>query len=187
MASPQSKAAIVSAAVVAILTPFVMSYEGDKSVGYRDAAGIATAGVGHTGPDVVVGKFYDKATREGWLTSDLTVANAVVDRCAPDTINVYQRAAFVDFAFNVGHGKKGVKDGFCVLKSGKKPSFLRKAWAGDMTGACNGLLAWDTAKVRKHGKVKTIKLKGLTRRRKAERDLCMTPVAPVETAEKVKA
>jgi lysozyme len=151
--------------------PVVIHSESDKTVGYRDPVGIPTAGVGHTGRDVVVGKFYDDATRLGWLAGDLAYANATVDRCAPATITVYQRAAFISFAFNVGPGRKGVKDGFCVLKKGGRPSFLRKAWAGDVAGSCNGLLAWDNPK----------NLPGLKKRRKAERDLCITPVPSTVT------
>jgi len=159
------KAVGASALAIALAAGIVFPSEGDKTIGYADPVGIPTAGVGHTGAGVIVGKFYSDAIREGWLKYDLASANAIVDKCAPADITVYQRAAYISFAFNVGRGKKGVKDGFCTLKNGKTPSFLRKAWAGDVAGSCNGLLAWDTAKGRK--------LKGLTKRRKAERDMCI--------------
>lgn len=163
-----TKASIWIAAVALAASALVIPFEGDKPVGYRDPIGIPTAGVGHTGPEVIVGKFYDEATREGWFEGDMSKAVAIVKKCAPESINRYQAAAFTSFAFNTGRGKKGVKSGFCVLKNGQRPTFLRKAWAGDWTGACNGLLAWDKA----NGKP----LKGLKRRRTAERDMCMTPV-----------
>ena len=154
-----------SVAAIALCASLVVLHEGDEPTGYRDSVGIATAGVGHTGPDVVIGRWYDKATREGWLRGDLEEAAATVERCAPDTIDVYQRAAFVSFSFNVGPGRKGVKDGFCVLKSGKIPTHIKKARQGDKSGSCNALLSWTKA----GGKT----LKGLVRRRHAEHALCM--------------
>ncbi len=154
-----------SITAIALCASLVVLHEGDEPVGYRDAVGVATAGSGHTGSDVVIGKWYDEATRQGWLKGDLEEAAATVERCAPDTIDVYQRAAFVSLAFNVGPGKKGHKDGFCVLKSGKIPTHIKKARLGDKVGSCNALLAWDKA----GGKT----LKGLVRRRKAEHELCM--------------
>ena len=158
-------------AVILLAAVVVEPFEGDKAVGYRDPVGIPTAGRGHTGADVAVGRFYDQATRDGWLWGDLTSHAKIVERCAPPNINKYQAAAFTSFAFNTGAGRKAKgrdrgKDGFCTLKNGQMPTFLKKAWAGDWTGACNGMLAWDKA----GGK----RLRGLTRRRHAERDLCMT-------------
>ncbi|ARQ46071.1 lysozyme [Oxalobacter formigenes] len=167
--SKTRKITLASIAAITLCASTVVYFEGDKAVGYADPVGIATAGSGHTGPDVVIGKWYDKATREGWLQGDLEEAALTVERCAPGTIDVYQRAAYISFAFNVGPGRKGVKDGFCVLKSGKIPTHIRKARAGDKAGSCNALLAWDKA----GGKT----LKGLTRRRKAERDLCLMAAA----------
>jgi len=152
-------------AAIALASALLIPFEKDVKTGYIDPVGIPTAGVGHTGSDVVVGKFYEDAIREKWLNDDLSEAAAIVERCAPKGISVYQAAAYISFAFNVGPGKKGVKDGFCVLKSGKQPTFLIKAWRGDVIGSCNGLLAWDKAK----GK----NLRGLTRRRIAERDMCV--------------
>lgn len=164
----QTKLTVASVAAIALVAPLVAFYEGDSAIGYSDPVGIATAGSGHTGSDVVIGQWYDKATREGWLQGDLEEAAATVERCAPDTIDVYQRAAFVSFAFNVGAGRKGVKDGFCILKSGKIPAHIRKVRQGDKTGSCNALLSWTKA----GGKT----LLGLVRRRHAERNLCMENV-----------
>ena len=96
------KLTIASLAAISICIPFVVYFEGDEPVGYADPVGIPTAGVGHTGPDVIIGKWYDEATRQGWLKNDLAEAAAIVERCAPSTIDVYQRAAFVSFAYNVG-------------------------------------------------------------------------------------
>ena len=156
---------IASLTAITMCIPFVMDFEGNEPVGYADPIGIPTAGYGHTGSDVIIGKWYSEAQTKGWLKEDLSDAASTVEKCAPSSIDVFQRAAFISFAFNVGPGKKGVKDGFCVLKSGKQPSHLRYAFAGNKEKSCNALLAWNKA----GGKV----LKGLTRRRIAERDLCM--------------
>lgn len=145
-----------------------MGFEGYSEKTYVDPVGIPTAGYGHTGPDVVIGKWYSKAQAEGWLKEDLSEAAAIVEKCAPENIDVYQRAAFISFALNVGPGKKGVKDGFCILKSGRQPSHLKYAFEGNKEKSCEALLAWNKA----GGKV----LNGLTRRRKAERELCMGKV-----------
>lgn len=171
------KISAATALAISLVIGLVVGFEGDKPVGYKDPVGIPTAGVGHTGKDVIVGKFYSDAIREGWLKEDLADAGLTVERCAPDTIDIYQRAAFISFAFNVGAGKKGVKDGFCVLKSGRQPSHLRYAFAGDKTRSCRALLQWDKA----GGKV----LKGLQRRRKAECNLCLTDPAKVKQPVKV--
>ncbi len=106
------KLTIASIAAISICTPFVVKFEGDKPVGYADPVGIPTAGAGHTRPDVVIGKWYDDATRRRWLQDDLSDAAATVERCAPATIDIYQRAAFVSFAYNIGPGKKASKTGF---------------------------------------------------------------------------
>ena len=165
------KITAATALAISLIIGLVTSFEGDKPVGYKDPVGIPTAGVGHTGPDVIVGKYYSYAIREGWLKEDLAEAGLTVEKCAPDTIDIYQRAAFISFAFNVGPGRKGVKDGFCVLKSGKMPSHLRYAFAGDKTRSCKALLQW----IRAGGKV----MPGLQRRRRAECRLCLT--APAQT------
>lgn len=159
------KISAASVSAIAICLGLVMFYEGDVPVGYKDPIGIPTAGVGHTGPDVIIGKWYDKATREGWLKEDLSEAASIVEECAPSSIDEYQRAAFISFALNVGKGKKNVKDGFCILKNGNTPTHIKKAREGDKEGSCRALKSWITA----GGK----KLNGLIRRREAEYNLCM--------------
>jgi len=156
----------VAAVAIAIITATVVHFEGDVPKGYKDPIGIPTAGVGHTGPDVIVGKYYTEAQRKEWLNGDLEKADKVVMSCVnPDKIDVYQRAAFISLAFNIGGGKKGVKDGFCTLRSGKQSTVSRKANAGDKPGSCKAMLSWNRA----GGKV----LKGLVRRREAEYKICM--------------
>ena len=77
----------------------------------------------------------------------------------------YRRAAFIDFIYNVGPGRAGLKDGFCVLKSGNWSTMRRKLVNGDQVGACNQLPFWNKA----GGQV----LRGLTERRTVERLVCL--------------
>jgi lysozyme len=69
-------------------------------------------------------------------------------------INGNQFDALVDFSFNLGLGNLG------------SSTLLKKLNAGDVKGASEEFLRWDKA----GGKV----LAGLTRRRKAERDLFLS-------------
>lgn len=139
-------------------------FEGLRLKKYQDVVKVWTDCYGHTGKDVRA--VNTPAQCNDKLYSDLLSANAVVDSCVTVPLNSNQRSAFVSFAFNVGPGKAGVKDGFCVLKSGKQPTFLHKLNAGDYTGACTGILPWDKA----GGKPQ----RGLTVRRRNEADLCLS-------------
>lgn len=149
---------------IAVLTPF----EGRFNKGYADPVGIPTGGVGHTGADVVVGRVYSDATVDEWLVGDATKANEIVRRCTPAKVlegSPKREGALTSFAFNVGAGGKGIKDGYCILRSGAEPRHIRLFKAGDIRGGCTALLAWTKAK----GRV----LRGLKRRRIAEVNLCV--------------
>jgi len=145
-------------------------FEGSKPVPYKDPVGIWPDCYGHTGPDVVPGQKNSSQACEDTLDADLMSAYTVVRSCVRVPLNKNEVSAYTSFAYNVGRGKTGIKDGFCVLKNGREPSFLRKLNSGDHTGACLGLLPWDKA----GGRV----LPGLTKRRTAESQLCLKPELP---------
>lgn len=149
----------------------VPAYEGTVLKTYRDPIGIPTACTGHTGRDVVMGQVYTPEQCEMLLALDLIEHNKVVDSCVTVPLNPNQRSAFVSFAFNVGPGGKGVKDGFCRLRSGAQPTFLKLLNAGQYAEACEALRVWNKA----GGKV----LRGLTLRRDAEIKLCMKEYLPL--------
>lgn len=157
---------IVSILLAAVV---VASYEpapGDKRLqAYRDFGGVWTICDGHT-RGVHAGMKATHAECDQWREDDLAEAATIVDRCI-DAPNPHQRAALISFAFNVGPGGKGIKDGLCQLKSGKEPYVRRMANAGRWQEACDGLLAWT--------KAAGIKLRGLVRRRQDERALCLRP------------
>lgn len=155
-----AKAALTAgafAAAIAVATPVIMAWEGDGGrVGYRDIVGVATSCYGHTGPDVVVGKRYTATECRGQLSKDVAKHAEGIRACIKVAVPVESFAAFTSFSFNVGVA------GFC------RSTVNRKLNAGDLAGACAGLSAWDKARV--NGKLQPVR--GLTRRRAAERALC---------------
>lgn len=160
MASLKSKA--VAAALVAA-AGLCYQFEGTYLKPYKDPVGIWTDCTGHTGPDVQPGRLNTKAECEAKLQADLLEANATVDRCIQVPLTIGQRAALVDFAFNVGPGGRGVKDGLCYLKSGAVPTIRRKFNTGDYAGGCAELVKWNAQRLR-----------GITKRRIAETTVCLT-------------
>jgi lysozyme len=156
-------AAGVLAASIALAGALAKRFEGDIRTVYRDPVGIRTVCEGHTGTGLVLGKVYTDAECTAFKRQDLLNANAVVDRCITAPLTANQRASLIDFAFNVGPGGKGAKDGLCTLKSGAQPSIRRLFNAGQYTAACNEFPKWNLQK-----------LPGITKRREAERKLCLT-------------
>ncbi|MDN4059570.1 lysozyme [Massilia sp. YIM B02769] len=146
-------ASIVGAAVAAALLTFTPSFEGTKLTTYRDLAGVLTYCTGAT-ENAMWGKTYTPAECRAQLERDLERHAAGVARCVPmSRLTAGQRVAFVDAAYNIG------VSAFCGS------SMARRANAGDMAGACDALLMWN--------KVGGKEVRGLTRRRQAERELCL--------------
>lgn len=160
------------ASVLSVMTPFgppddyIRHFEGEMLEAYRDPVNIWTICSGTT-RNVKPG---DTATREicaAMRREDMSEAAEIVLRYVPPEALTLERAfALTSFVHNVGPGKKGVKDGFLALKKTGEPStMLKKLRAGDIRGACNQLPLWNKA----GGK----ELRGLTRRRAAEKELCL--------------
>lgn len=151
---------LVSALLLAIL--LVMPWEGYSSRPYLDAVGVLTVCYGHTGN--IQRREYSRDECERLLHSDLGTAWQIVERCIDAPMTDYQAAALTSFAFNVGPGAAGVKDGLCWLKSGFQPRIRKFANASQWPQACAQLQYWVSAR----GK----RLRGLERRRAAEQALC---------------
>lgn len=152
---------------IASLLTLVASFEGRLLVANYDPVGIPTLCFGHTA-GVKIG---DRATPEQCeelLAEDLLAANTVVDSCVTVPLNANQRSALVSFAYNVGHGRAGVKDGLCVLKNGQPSTLRRLLNTRNYTAACNQLINWTFGKGQHFA--------GLKKRREKERELCLTPV-----------
>lgn len=161
MALPNRAKAGVAAMALALAGAVAAKYEGMRPVAYKDPVQIVTVCEGHTGPDIVPGKRYSPAECAEFKRRDLLAAEAVVDRCVTAPLTIGQRAALIDFAFNVGPGGRGVKDGLCMLKSGKVPTMTRLFNAGRYAEACAEFPKWNAQK-----------LPGITKRRAEEAKVC---------------
>lgn len=134
--------------------------EGVRHEPYRDIAGVMTVCMGHTGGDIVPGKRYSQAECDALLVKGATKHGRGVLACTKVPLNQNQYEAFTRFTFNVG------------VKAYCNSSLLKKLNAGDYSGACDGLLAWNKARV--NGVLRPVA--GLTKRRQSERVQCLTPV-----------
>jgi GH24 family phage-related lysozyme (muramidase) len=147
-------------ALAAVLaTALAVPAEGLRQVAYRDPPGILTACYGHTGADVHAGARYSLEQCNQWLTDDMRSAIAQVDRCAPG-LPPEALAAFGDAVFNMGPAIA------CDTNASTAARYLR---GHQLRLACDELPRWDKARVA--GVL--VSLPGLTRRRAAERDLCV--------------
>jgi lysozyme len=145
--------ALVGAVTVTALLSFTPAFEGTKLSTYRDLGGVLTYCTGAT-ENAAWGKTYTHAQCRAQLDRDLERHAAGIATCIPlARLTDGQKVAFVDVAYNIG------VSGFCGS------SMARRTNAGDMAGACNALLMWN--------KVGGKEVRGLTRRRQAERELCL--------------
>jgi len=145
----------VLAAVIALALPVVQHFEGRSLVAYRDIVGVATICDGET-RGVKMGDTATDAECDAMTEAAVAQFEAAIRPCLPADLPTETRAAFVVTAYNIGAGA------FC------KSTMARKANAGDLRGACDALLLWNKA----GGQV----VRGLDRRRQAERALCLRGV-----------
>lgn len=142
----------------AIAAALAIPAEGLRQVAYRDPVGIPTLCFGST-KGVRMG---DTATVEQcreMLTREMLEAVDVVDKCQPG-LPLEVLAAFADAAYNVGP---------TIACDTGRSTAARLLAARRFAEACEQLLRWDKARV---GGV-MVTLPGLTRRRAAERDVCL--------------
>jgi len=125
----------------------IESFEGLRLTAYQDSVGVWTIGYGHT-RGVKQGQTITQQQAEAFLQQDLGVAEGDVNGHGL-TLTDNQFAALVSFTFNLGGGNLNK-----VLKNG-------------LDAVADRILLFDHA----GGK----QLKGLTRRRTAERALYLTP------------
>jgi len=143
---------------VSICVAFVSPWEGLFLHPYRDAVGVKTVCYGATAADGVdLNRTYTKQECQDMLARDLPKYDELVKKCltpaAYNALSPSRHAAVVSFTYNLGGGA------FC------HSAVARALNAGNIPAACNAMLAYDHA----GGRV----LKGLTNRRREERDLCM--------------
>jgi lysozyme len=140
-------------------------HEGLRLVAYLDPVGVPTICAGITKGvrlgDIATPRECDAREQQAMLQ-----ALDIVRRCSNDAaLSQNEWAAWGSFTYNVGPGRKGVKDGFCVLKSGKEPTLLRLIKAGQFVDACRELPKWV--------KAGGIRFAGLVKRRDDEMRICL--------------
>lgn len=140
------------AAVVAVALPVIQLWEGRSLVAYPDVVGVATICDGET-RGVRMGDAATPAECDAMTAAAVREFEAAIRPCLPAELPTKTRAAFVVAAYNIGAA------GFCGS------SMARRAVAGDLRGACEALMMWNKAGGRE--------VRGLTRRRAAERALCL--------------
>lgn len=142
----------------------VKHFEGEHLQAYPDPAhgwSVPTIGYGHTNamkpPSVKRGDIWTPAQAEAVLKDDLARTWRLMEPYIKVKLNDNQKGALTSFTFNLGIGNFS------------KSTLLKKLNAGDFTGAANEFDRWVHAGGKKYN--------GLVRRRAAEKDLFLTPVA----------
>lgn len=150
-------------AAAAAATVIAVPAEGIRQWAYRDPPGILTVCYGST-TNVQAGRYYSLEECKTRLRRDMADAIETVDRCAPGLPEPVL-AAFGDAVYNLGPH---------VACNVRQSTAARLLAAGDVQGACDQLLRWDKARVAEQW----VTLPGLTKRRAAERELCLKGVKP---------
>jgi lysozyme len=139
-----------------VCATFVGGFEGLALKAYPDrlAHNLPTVCYGET-EGVKLGDRYTKEQCTDMLANKLPRYWNEIAPSIKVKVSDNEKIAYTSFAYNVGSG------------AFRKSAMVRRLNAGDHKGACDALLAYDHAS----GK----KVRGLTRRREAERRICLTP------------
>jgi len=142
-------------------------FEGLRLASYWDSHGMVwTIGYGHTGKDVTGGQTITRRDADALLMQDVLAAENIIRGTVDVPLTQGQFDALVSFVFNVGAGIEHRKAGFVRLVNGKPSTLLAKLRVRDYAGAADEFPKWVYA----GGKL----LRGLVRRRAAERALFLT-------------
>jgi lysozyme len=146
--------ALIATAALALAGIQVSKYEGTRYAAYQDSGGVWTICEGHT-EDVGPG---DTATPDqcaAYRQQDLAKASGDVDSCVHAELTASERAALIDFFFNVG------------ATQACKSTLVALVNRGEHEAACEQYLRWV------HDANGNI-LPGLIARRQTERNLCLS-------------
>jgi GH24 family phage-related lysozyme (muramidase) len=140
----------------------IKQFEGCKLTAYKDIAGIWTIGYGTTaaaglGIEPSKGMTITQERAEDLLRRGVDKFAAQVDALITTKVNQNQRGAIICLAYNIGVGALS------------KSTVLRELNAGNKDKAAAAFQMWNKA----GGEI----VQGLVRRREAERQLFLTPVA----------
>lgn len=127
----------------------IKEFEGYRSEAYLDAVGIPTIAYGFT-KGVSLGDTITKEEAVKRLDKEIAEHTSAIHQRVKVPLYQYEYDALASFIFNVGKGAFA------------RSTLLKKLNEGDYQGAADELLRWDKAGGRT--------LRGLTRRREAERD-----------------
>ena len=150
------------ASALAIATALAIPAEGLRQTYYYDPPGILTVCYGHTG-GVDKTKRYTLDECKALLNKDMLHALDTVERCQPG-LPTGVLAAFGDAVYNMGPR---------IACDVSKSTAARMLKSGDIKGACNQLPRWNKT----HILGVAVPLAGLTKRRAAEKTLCLEGVA----------
>lgn len=146
------------AAAAAIATAVAIPMEGLRQYAYYDPPGILTVCYGST-VSVQKNKRYSLEECRARLDNDMLDAVRMVDRCVPDLPD-HVLAAFADAVYNIGPR---------IACDSSHSTASRLLKAGKYDAACRELPKWNKASV--GGSM--VPLPGLTKRRKAEMEICL--------------
>lgn len=139
-------------AIGALAVAVVGGFEGLRQTAYRDVVDVPTLCYGET-RGVKMGMMATKAQCDDMLMRGLQDFERGVLSCTTASLPDTRLVAVVSLAYNIGVGA------YC------KSSVVRLLNAGRPKAACDAMLKWN--------KAGGITLPGLTRRRQAERELCL--------------
>lgn len=146
--------ALVGTAAAGALFALIAGWEGKENDPYRDIVGIWTVCYGDTA-NVRPGERQTDAQCAERLDRQIANHAEPILRCVPQLRNRQgPLVASVSLAYNIGVG------GFCGSTA------ARRFRAGDWRGGCDAFLRWNKAGGRE--------VRGLTRRRQAEREICLS-------------
>lgn len=144
-------------AILAAAVALVGTWEGVRTVAYKDIVGVPTVCFGET-RGVKMGDRYTLEECRVMLGDGLVEFERGMRAClrSPDTIPAKSYVAFLSLSYNIG------MRAFCGS------TVARRANAGDIRGACDAIRMWDRA----GGKI----VQGLVNRRADERRICLQGV-----------
>jgi lysozyme len=144
----------------------IKSFEGLYLTAYLDIVGVPTIGYGCTEgvteEDVKNKRTITEQEAIDMMMGELEQFERGVNACVKVPINQNQFDALVSFSYNLGLG------------SLQKSTLLKLLNAGDVSGAAEQFLRWN--------KAGGVEVKGLTRRREAERSLFLKSESPKNDA-----
>lgn len=133
--------------------------EGVEYYPYHDSVGILTVCRGHTGKDIQMRKYSEEECDEIYA-KDIKRTEDEMNPKIKVSLNDYQKASFISFAFNVGNNNF------------KTSTLLKKLNNKEYESACKELSRWVYAQ-KKDCRVRSNNCYGIVTRRQVEYDWCM--------------